>query len=56
MDKFKPFPEDFQYFDETRKKYSKKLFYASNVNNNNNKTEIRIYKSVYVGSCVERIL
>ena len=51
MDKFKPFPYAFKYFNETRKKYGKKIFYASNVNNtNNNKTEIQIYKRVYAGS------
>ena len=31
MDKFKPFPQVFKYFNETRKKYWKKIFYASNV-------------------------
>ena len=35
MDKFKPFPYAFKYFNETRKKYWKKIFYASNVNNKN---------------------
>ena len=45
MDKFKPFPYAFKYFNETRKKYWKKIFYASNVNNSNNsKMEIHIYK------------
>ena len=57
MDKFKPFPYAFKYFNETRKKYWKKIFYASNVNNknsnnnnSNNKTEIQIYKRIYAGS------
>ena len=56
MDKFKPFPYAFKYFNETRKKYGKKIFYASNVSNNNNdnnnnsKTEIQIYKRIYAGS------
>ena len=57
MDKFKPFPWLFKYFNETRKKYWKKIFYASNVNNsNNNKMKIQIYKRVYAGSWVERFL
>ena len=57
MDKVKPFPYAFKYFNETRKKYWKKIFYASNVNNknsnnnnSNNKTEIQIYKRIYAGS------
>ena len=62
MDKFKPFPYVFKLFNETRKKYWKKIFYTSNVNNSNNnnkinnKMEIQIYKRVYAGSWVERFL
>ena len=56
MDKFKPFPQVFKYFNETRKKYWKKIFYASNVKLMSKKKEIQIYKRVYAGSWVERFL
>ena len=60
MSKFKPFPQVFKYFNETRKKYWKKIFYSSNVDNsnsnNNKKMGIQIYKRVYAGSWVDRFL